>query len=254
MILHIPHSSRVIPAEDRARLCLPDTELDQELLMMTDAWTGELFPEIAFELRRVIFPVSRLVCDPERFVCDEDEPMSRMGMGAVYTHTSHGLRLREKLWPGERERVLDRWYRPHHALLTLAVNDSLNRFGRALVVDCHSFPSKPLPYEQFQAQERPDICIGTESFHTPADLLETVIAAVRREGWTAHVNSPFPGVLVPISHFRRDGRVRALMIEVNRALYMDESTGDRSPRFALVRDGLGRVLHSLCERADPHPS
>lgn len=43
MILHIPHSSRKIPAAVRNQFVLTDSELDRELLKMTDAFTEELF-------------------------------------------------------------------------------------------------------------------------------------------------------------------------------------------------------------------
>ena len=53
VVLHIPHSSRHIPAEERQAICLDDAELDKELLRMTDAYTDELFPVTSFEAGRV---------------------------------------------------------------------------------------------------------------------------------------------------------------------------------------------------------
>jgi N-formylglutamate deformylase len=65
-ILHIPHSSRHVPAKERQAIRLDDDALNIELLRMTDAYTDELFPRTPLEAARVIFPVSRLVCDVER--------------------------------------------------------------------------------------------------------------------------------------------------------------------------------------------
>jgi len=42
-ILHIPHSSNIIPEEERANIMLNDNELADELLKMTDWFTDELF-------------------------------------------------------------------------------------------------------------------------------------------------------------------------------------------------------------------
>ena len=93
-LLHIPHSSRLVPAEDRQTILLGDAALNNELLRMTDAYTHELFPVTQVEAGRVIFPLSRLVCDVERFPSDEEEPMAARGMGVTYTRTSIGEVLR----------------------------------------------------------------------------------------------------------------------------------------------------------------
>ncbi|GIX11983.1 MAG: hypothetical protein KatS3mg116_3693 [Elioraea sp.] len=69
IVLHIPHASRVIPAEERATFVLDDTALERELTAITDAWTDELVDGWSerYTVQRVIAPVSRLVCDVERF-------------------------------------------------------------------------------------------------------------------------------------------------------------------------------------------
>jgi N-formylglutamate deformylase len=109
-ILHIPHSSRHVPAEERQTILLDDAELNRELLRMTDAYTDQLFPVTPVEADRVVFPLSRLVCDVERFPSDEDEPMAGRGMGVIYTQTSTGGVLRVQPDAFHRRTVLDRWY------------------------------------------------------------------------------------------------------------------------------------------------
>lgn len=88
VVLHIPHSSRQIPTDERQAIRLDDAALDTELLCMTDAYTEELFPITQVEAGRVIFSLSRLVCDVERFPSDKDEPMAARGMGVAYVRTS----------------------------------------------------------------------------------------------------------------------------------------------------------------------
>ncbi len=43
MIVHIPHSSRLIPAEYRNQFILSDEELHYEMNVMTDSFTDALF-------------------------------------------------------------------------------------------------------------------------------------------------------------------------------------------------------------------
>src|SRR4051812_44682923 len=59
VVLHIPHSSRQVPAQERQDIRLDDAALNSELLCMTDSYTDELFPRTPVEAGRVIFPVSR---------------------------------------------------------------------------------------------------------------------------------------------------------------------------------------------------
>ena len=136
---------------------------------MTDAFTDDLFTPTPLEAARVVFPVNRLVCDVERFPNDADEPMALRGMGAVYVKTTDGRLLRDHLTAAERTRLIETWYRPHHQKLAVSA-EQLIADGRSILVDCHSFPSQPLPHEPDQDPARPDICIGTDDWHTPARL------------------------------------------------------------------------------------
>ena len=203
LVLHIPHSSRLIPAKERAQLIPDDRVLAQELLRMTDAFTDDLFAPTPFEAARIVFPVSRLVCDVERFPDDTEEPMALRGMGAVYTQTSDGLPLREHLNGSERARIIDKWYRPHHQSLTREVNRVIADEKSCILVDCHSFSSVPLPHEPDQAPHRPDICIGTDGWHTPGELRDEVVAAASAAGLSVLVDRPFAGALVPAEHYQR---------------------------------------------------
>lgn len=242
LVLHIPHSSPVIPLNERVQLVPDDRTLALELLRMTDAFTDDLFAPTPFEAARIVFPVSRLVCDVERFPDDADEPMALRGMGAVYVRTTDGTPLREHLTAAERARIIEHWYQPHHQRLTRAVDHVIADGKSCVIVDCHSFSARPLPHEPNQDPVRPDICIGTDVWHTPAWLGDELVAAASAAGFSVLVDRPFAGALVPLIHYRREPRVRAIMIEINRRLYMDERTGERLPSFDGVRNAISEML------------
>jgi N-formylglutamate deformylase len=241
-VLHIPHSSRVVPREERKNLVLDDTDLKRELLRMTDAFTDELFSPTPFETARVVFPISRLICDVERFIEDAEEAMAARGMGVVYVKTTEGGALRQNLTPMERTRIIERWYTPHHEALTLAVDRADSEGHFCIIVDCHSFSSRPLPHEPDQDPHRPDVCIGTDDFHTPTELRDALVTAALSAGLSVLVDRPFAGTLVPTKHYRTNGRVKAVMIEVNRRLYMDEETGNQLSTFGGVQNVVSEML------------
>ena len=246
MIFHIPHSSRCVPADIRSSFVLSDEALRAELVAMTDAFTDHLFSFRAQDNDHVVtFPISRLAVDPERFLNDDDEPMSKVGMGVTYTRTSRGLRLRNPVDERERKRLIDLYYAPHHKALSEAVRVDLDRLGTALILDCHSFPSAPLSYEVDQSPDRPDLCIGTDSFHTRREQVSALSKAAKAQEFTVKIDAPFRGALVPAQYYRRDPRVQAVMLEINRALYMNEANGTKRDCFESVRARLGHVVHAL---------
>lgn len=232
---HVPHDSTWIPYEVRDQFVLDDQTLQDEILRMTDHYTLELFTSGVPEKQIVCAPVSRLVVDVERFENDRQEPMATLGMGVVYTRTSSLGELRRPLTESEREKLIQDWYRPHHDRLTLATEAALARYGHALLVDCHSFPSNALPYEFDQRPNRPQICIGTDPFHTPATLTAALLGPFEAAGMRTWIDAPFAGALVPATHYGQDMRVASVMIEVNRATYMDDRMHGKVEQFDAVR-------------------
>ncbi|WP_127360259.1 N-formylglutamate amidohydrolase [Actinacidiphila soli] len=217
VILHVPHGSRAIPPAVRTGILLDDDALATELDHMTDAHTTVIAERAAAQAAippwRFANELSRLVIDPERFP-DEREEMRGVGMGAVYTRTSDGLRLREDD-PAAEQALLDAYFRPYAAAMTGCVQDRLDAVGRAVVIDVHSYPAAPLPYELHADGPRPAVCLGTDPFHTPGWLLDAA-----REAFagcdTVGLDSPFAGAYVPLRHYGAVREVSALMIEIRR--------------------------------------
>lgn len=252
-VLHIPHSADVIPDDVRRSFVVSERQLAHERLVSTDWYTDELFALPASEAASIRFPVSRLVLDPERFVDDAQEPMARMGRGVIYTHRADGGVLRDPPAPGARAELLDRYYRPHHGTLAAAVSAASVAHGACLLIDCHSFPARPLSCDLDQEVDRPDICLGTDPVHTPPWLLERARRHFEDAGLTVAIDRPYAGVLVPETHTGGNAAILALMVEINRRLYMDESTGAKRDEFAvvatLIKEGLVELGRSVTTQA-----
>jgi N-formylglutamate amidohydrolase len=242
VILHVPHSAREIPAEVRDGIVLDDLALERELDHIVDAHTAELAEEAARWSRvvpwRFVNRVSRLVVDPERFP-DEREEMLAVGMGAVYTRTTHGQELRPA--DTEPEPLVARYFRPYARAMTEAVARRLDVTGRAVIVDVHSYPSAPLPYELHGEGPRPPVCLGTDPFHTPPELLTAAREAFGEVG----LDSPFSGTYVPLEFYGRDPRVSALMVEIRRDTYMTEPGGPAGPGFHRLAQAFAALVDAV---------
>jgi len=219
--------------------------LDNEIRLMTDHSTGDLFRSNCTNVHAIIASVSRLVVDVERFEDDSQEIMSKIGMGAVYTKTSQQTPLRRALTEDERKFLLNNYYHPHHKALTKKVFKILEKYGRCLILDCHSFPSRPLPYELNQDIIRPDICIGTDPFHTSKNLENSFFHSFSEAGLHVAINTPFSGAMVPLKYYQQDKRVSAIMVEVNRSLYMNEESGQLLDDLS----GTAKRITALCQKA-----
>ncbi|MFI8501556.1 N-formylglutamate amidohydrolase [Streptomyces sp. NPDC085524] len=243
VILHVPHSSRTVPESVRAGIVLDDGALERELDHITDSHTADIAAAAAAGCAvtpwQFVNGLSRLVIDPERFP-DEREEMLAVGMGAVYTRTTHRERLRPDGFDGRP--LVERWFRPYAEAMTRAVEDRLEAAGRAVIIDVHSYPTEPLPYELHGDGSRPPICLGTDPFHTPARLLAAAEKAFAGFGGTG-LDSPFAGTYVPLEHYGKDDRVSALMVEIRRDVYMSEPGGPAGP-------GLVALAAALAELAD----
>jgi predicted N-formylglutamate amidohydrolase len=217
VVIHCPHASTVIPDDVRRDLLLDDSELTAELAAMTDAGTEQV-GRLAAGLARTrpwlaINRFSRLVVDPERFP-DEREEMTRAGMGAVYTRTSTGRPLRHEPAAGFAA-LLDTYYRPYQQALADLVDQRLAAAGRVVVVDLHSYPRDPLPYELHPERRRPMTCVGVDPHHTPDQLRRAAIDAFSPLGAVV-VDEPFAGCYIPLRHYRRVPAVTGVMIELRR--------------------------------------
>ena len=233
LLVHIPHSATSVPNPWRSQIILDDPALALELLAMTDRYTDELFgpAALAHGGTAIINNLSRLIFDPERFEDDDREIMSAKGMGAVYTRTCELTPLREDDFShSDREDILLELFRPYAAALEDEVSRQLENFGRCLIVDAHSFPDQPLPYENSDLN-RPDLCIGYDPYHASECLIAAVEQVACAAGWTVGRNTPFAGSYVPLNYYKENPQVVSVMIEVNRKRYMNEKTGDRSSGF-----------------------
>ncbi|MBQ5998642.1 MAG: N-formylglutamate amidohydrolase [Treponema sp.] len=241
IVLHIPHSSLFIPDEAL-------NNYDKELLMkefplMTDRYTDELFN---LPYTSIIFPFSRLFCDVERFRNDEQEEMSQKGMGVIYTKTHNNIEYR-KISEEEKLNILTQYYDMHHQKFEQLVTEKLRKYNEVLIVDCHSFNPYPLPHEKDKS-DRPEICIGVDDFHTDKELYKHFNICFEYKKYKTKINSPFSGSIVPLRFYGKDKRVKSIMIELNRGLYMNEKSV-KNKNFENLKKDISEIFKNIFEGA-----
>lgn len=240
ILLHIPHSSTDIPIMDG--YVISGVELESEALKLIDWHTEDLFQHE--EAAQIIAPFSRIFCDVERFSDDKDEVMANVGMGMAYTHFDDGRILR-KVDEELKDIIYHQYYLNHHTAFLEKVEEQIQKSGRCRIIDCHSFSNVPFIRDRDQSQPRPDIDIGTDSFHTPEDLRDIAHEYFKNAGFSCKVNSPYAGAMVPQKFYRKDKRVQSIMIEVNRDLYLERGTNVKSNNYEAMKKVLNRFVGHL---------
>ena len=142
---------------------------------------------------------------------------------------------------------IDQLYMPYHTALDGLMEACMQKFGIAVLIDCHSMPSSPL-YET--GVVRPDFVLG-DRFSTSCNPEFTRLAAeqLKGMGYVVAFNKPYAGGFIT-EHYGRPAKGRqALQIEVNRSLYMDEAKYERSANFNALRRDLSRLAEAMIEIA-----
>jgi N-formylglutamate deformylase len=240
IILHVPHSSINIPITEG--YVVENESLNKEIIKLTDWYTDDLFYSDTDIIIRAEF--SRIFCDVERFTDDKQEIMAQFGMGVLYEKSDAGETLR-KVTPKLREKILNDFYWKHHHKFTQAVNEQLQLFGKAIIIDCHSYPSIPLIRDLNKNSNRPDFNIGTDAFHTPKHLIDLSVEFFKNAGFTLGIDWPYKGSIVPLAHFNKNKNVQTIMLEINRALYLQEPTNKKSEKYLEIKKVTSEFIKTI---------
>jgi N-formylglutamate amidohydrolase len=249
VLLHVPHAGVEVPGWTRGHLLPDDAALAAEHAALTDHLTDRIALCAAASATVapwvVVNRVSRFVVDPERFP-DGREEMAAVGMAAVYTHGTRGRRIRADD-AGHRADLLAAYYETWADAVADLVDARLAATGRAVLVDVHSYPSAPLPYELHADGPRPPVCLGTDPAHTPPDLLAAARRAFARVGGVGGVgtDSPFRGTYVPLRHHGTDRRVHSIMIELRRDGHLVEPDGPVTGGLVVAAAALAALVDAV---------
>ena len=177
--------------------------------------------------------------------CASATPRVQAGLGAIPRVTGDGQPIyRRKLTLADAERRIAAVHKPYHALLAGLVADTKTEFGCAVLIDCHSMPSSA------RGAHAPDVVLG-DRFGASCHPSVTALAEVclRRLGYRVARNAPFAGGHTTQTYGRPARGVHALQIELNRALYVDERSLERTTGFMRVRADMGRLAETLATAA-----
>lgn len=137
-------------------------------------------------------------------------------------------------------------YAPYHAALAQLIADTHARHGVSLHIDCHSMKSVGNAMNDDAGQPRPDLVVSDLDGRTcPPSVTQDIADMLRSHGYGVSINHPYKGGELIRRHANLGRRCYSVQIEINRALYMNESTCAITPGFDTLAQHLGAFVGAL---------
>ena len=256
LLFNSPHSGRIYP-----RAFLAASKLDALTLRRSeDAYVEELFgfvvslgaPLLYAHFPRAYLDVNRepYELDPALFrdglphYANTQSVRVVGGLGTIARIVSESDEIyREPLSLVAALERINRLYTPYHATLRSLLEEAEQAFGLAVLIDCHSMPSNPIADH---GGGRPDFVLG-DRYGTSCSGEMTRVAAERlkAQGYAVALNKPYAGGYITEHYGRPQAGRHALQVEINRSLYMNETSFDKSPGFGRLKRDLGQMVRAL---------
>lgn len=255
-IFSSPHSGRDYPEAFVSR-----SPLDARTLRSSeDAFVDTLFahapqagaPLIAARAPRAYIDLNRAADELDPAVIEGVErtphnPRVSSGLGVIPRVVSGGRNIyRGKIALHEAEARITRFWHPYHAALRSLMEESHALFGEAVLIDCHSMPHEAIEAHARPGHARPDVVLG-DRFGAAAgrDVVARVEAAFVAAGLRVVRNSPFAGAYIAQAYGRPSRGHHVVQVEIDRALYMDESRIAPRPDFEDFRRLMRNVINDI---------
>lgn len=226
LILHIPHSGTEFYDNQKPH---SETFLLKARYLI-DWYTDELFsPDAEDEgIIPVVFPLCRTACDVERMI---DDPLEEKNLGIHYD--GNLLKSRNGIisigYSNYAQISHYGEYIEHHHKM----EDLIAKNSDSLIIDCHSFSSRPtLLLPDCESASKYDICIGYNEDRTKPDkmIIGTICNHFEALGYKVGVNRPFSNSKT----FNTPSDYKSIMIEINKRLYMNEDTLEKTDGFQIL--------------------
>jgi N-formylglutamate amidohydrolase len=221
----VPHSGRDYPdwlvglagASKPSLTTLEDPLVDRLVWRALQRGCGAVIamtPRAAIDCNRAEDEVDPSVIDGARR--GRVSARARGGLGIIPARTpQHGYLWRRAVTPGQLEDRLSQAHRPYHEAIEAQLSLLIDRFGCALLLDCHSMPPPP--------EGVPSVVFGNCRGRTADGWLSAeAVAVAKRCGFEAGLNDPFAGGHIIERHARPARGIHALQFEIDRRCYLDE--------------------------------
>ncbi len=176
-------------------------------------------------------------------------PRISSGLGVIPRVVAGGRAIyRGKLTLHEAETRIAQFWHPYHNMLRSLVETTLQDFGQAVLIDCHSMPHEAIEAHARPGQPKPEIVLGDRfGAASGREVMEQVEAAFASAGFRVVRNAPFAGAYIAQAYGRPSRGSHVIQVEIDRALYMDETRIVPTSGFEAFRAVMAGVVGELAQ-------
>ncbi len=256
VIFSSPHSGR-----NYSNDFLQSAVLDRQMIRSSeDAFVDRLFdmapamgaPLLIARVPRAFIDLNRAADELDPAVIEgiaraPHNPRVSSGLGVIPRVVAGGRAIyRGKLTLSEAEARIQQYWHPYHIALKRLIETTLDSFGQAVLIDCHSMPHEAIEAHARPGQPKPEVVLG-DRFGAAAgrEVMEQVEAAFAEAGFRVARNAPFAGAYIAQAYGRPSRGCHVVQVEIDRSLYMDEARIVPGAGFESFRATLAGVVSDL---------
>ena len=257
LVLDSPHSGFEMPPD------FGSVRTAEELRDGEDCFIDELWAPASARgvpLLAACFP--RTYLDPNRHEADIDpdllaEPWplplvpsgkAAIGKALVWRTLDDGRPIYgRRLGVAEVQQRIERCHRPYHAELRRLLDAAHARFGIVFHINCHSMNAvSGVMGEGGAGRARADIVLGDRDGSSCAPAYTAFVRDVLAGfGYEVKVNDPFKGVELVRAYADPAAGRHSLQLEVNKRLYLDAVTLQKTAGYATLQSHLMQLVDRL---------
>ncbi len=261
LVFDSPHSGTRYP-DDFGYACdfkILEAAEDKHVDDLFAAATAHGATFLAAHFPRSYIDPNRAATDIDTELLDEDwtgpfkiNPSSRAhaGIGLIRRLVKPGIPVYNRALSSEEIVArIEKCYRPYHSALEKLIKEAHYNFGQVWHINCHSMPAaSAYPKRSIglvgNKAKPADFVLGdrdgTSCSHSFTLELRDFIKTL---GYTVSVNDPFKGVELVAKYSAPAQGYHSLQIEINKSLYMNEETGEKTKNYSVLKGDVEKVIH-----------
>lgn len=259
VVMSSPHSGRLFPPEFLANSALSESELrsseDSYVTEIVKAASNAGIPLLSLNIPRTFVDVNRdkieidesMYFDAPQNTANVGSRRCRVGLGVIHRIVSQNRKIYDGLISFEEAMERIKYvYDPYHKRLKQLVDKCVRKFGFCLLLDCHSMP---LMICNIMNEKRPlDFCLCTLFDEScPTQISEQLRNSLEADDYRVEFNRPYAGAFITFNYCQPRKNIHTIQLEINRSLYMNEATFEKTASFQKVSNDISQAIISLAK-------